>query len=139
MRYVGKKWPIPFCELCVRTAIVKDTRYGERAMCPGCGRWSWGRKPLADAATHAARKAAHAAFDPLWQQGFMTRGAAYRLLQQALGLTEDECHMAIMDRATAVLVPAAADEIRSRVDPEGTFFAIPDRRAAIAHPMRPTW
>ena len=41
---------------------------------------------LAKADLRAARKAAHAAFDPHWQNGQMSRGAAYQRLTAALAL-----------------------------------------------------
>jgi hypothetical protein len=69
-----------------------------------------------DRETHEARKAAHAAFDTLWKSGLMSRGAAYRALQGKLGLTADECHMKIMDAATASRVPQAAKEIQQEND-----------------------
>lgn len=42
-----------------------------------------------------ARIAAHAAFDPLWQddQFGMTRGEAYTWLAAQLGVSKQECHM----------------------------------------------
>jgi hypothetical protein len=76
--------------------------------------WSWSRdRPLVDRRTHNARQAAHKAFDELWRgpDAFLRRGAAYALLQQALGLTPDQCHMALMDVDTAERVPAAVQSI----------------------------
>ncbi len=72
-----------------------------------CGLWSWDRHPLADAATHEARKAAHAAFDELWKSGAMPRGKAYALLRKELGISKDECHIKLMDENTARRVPEA--------------------------------
>lgn len=46
------------------------------------------------------RSAAHAAFDPLWQSGEMSRNAAYRWLASELGMSRDECHMSLFDAAT---------------------------------------
>ena len=46
-----------------------------------------------DKASKAARIRAHAAFDPLWASGEMSRGAAYRWMQGALGLSQDEAHI----------------------------------------------
>lgn len=40
-----------------------------------------------------ARGAAHAAFDPLWKSGRMSRSAAYRWLGQQMNLPKEECHM----------------------------------------------
>lgn len=47
----------------------------------------------ADKATKQARITAHAAFDSLWKGGAMSRKAAYRWMQQALAMTEDEAHI----------------------------------------------
>jgi ssDNA-binding Zn-finger/Zn-ribbon topoisomerase 1 len=56
-----------------------------------------------------ARMAAHAAFDELWKDGAMSRGAAYAWLAKQLGMTEDECHIGnfgvdACERALAVCV-----------------------------------
>jgi len=76
---------------------------------------------LADHRLRSARRAAHAAFDPLWRGGPMTRAAAYRALADSLGLPRGDCHIGGMDEAQcaaavefaaqALAVPvAAADE-----------------------------
>ncbi len=46
-----------------------------------------------------ARMAAHAAFDPIWQKGRVSRSAAYDWLARELGLTREECHMLNFDEA----------------------------------------
>lgn len=46
--------PAPICPSCGQPAKERMTRYGVRHDC--CGLWSWGGKPLVDAATHAARR-----------------------------------------------------------------------------------
>jgi hypothetical protein len=97
------------CPKCGQTPAQQETRYGIRYAC--CGMWSWGDHPLADMETHAARKAAHAAFDVVWQQGYMRRGDAYALLQAKMGLCADDCHMKKMNAETARRVPTAANEI----------------------------
>lgn len=63
-----------------------------------CGRYvgaHYNGKPMgipADAETRAARVQAHRAFDPLWQSGrFLSRGAAYRWLSDAMG--EKQVHI----------------------------------------------
>lgn len=45
---------------------------------------------LANTELRAAKMAAHAAFDPLWQSGAKKRGAAYAWLATALGLDPDD-------------------------------------------------
>jgi len=44
-------------------------------------------------ALKAARRAAHAAFDPLWRQDGWDRGRAYRWLARHLGVSEAKCHI----------------------------------------------
>lgn len=56
--------------------------------------------PLADAPTRAARRRAHAAFDPLWQG--LAKGArarAYAWLAKQLGIPGSDCHIGHMDVA----------------------------------------
>ncbi|MBZ9943468.1 DUF3268 family zinc-finger domain-containing protein [Mesorhizobium sp. BR1-1-13] len=97
------------CPICRQPAERTETRYGPRNDC--CGLWSWGDKQLVDAETHAARKAAHDAFDPLWKTGTMTRTRAYRELRRALGISERSCHMAKMSKEMALKVPAAVGKM----------------------------
>lgn len=40
-----------------------------------------------------ARGEAHAAFDPLWKSGAMSRSQAYKWLAMQMGLRPDDCHM----------------------------------------------
>lgn len=49
-----------------------------------------------------ARMAAHAAFDPLWQDDDvgMDRGEAYGWLAKQLGIPKRDCHMLYFDEAT---------------------------------------
>lgn len=59
--------------------------------------------------TRKAREAAHAAFDPLWRRKIErdgvpkheARGAGYRWLAEQLGIHPDDCHIGVMDAATA--------------------------------------
>ena len=52
---------------------------------------------LADPELRRAKMAAHAAFDPLWKNGAMSRKEAYAWLAQALNLSPDDCHMGMFD------------------------------------------
>lgn len=106
------------CPYCGTPAVLVDSRviYGT-----SYGRaWACGRYPecdayvgchqgtdrpkgtLADAALRRARKAAHAAFDPLWQRrgGGNRRSVAYAWLARQLGLGVDDCHMGLFDLET---------------------------------------
>lgn len=51
---------------------------------------------LANAETRQLKQAAHAAFDPLWKSGSMSRTKAYAWLRDATGLSERECHIGWM-------------------------------------------
>lgn len=54
---------------------------------------------LADGHTRRLRQQAHAAFDPIWKGGSMSRSAAYAWLRNATGMTKKQCHMAWMSAA----------------------------------------
>lgn len=101
--------PVPVCPVCGKRARESQTRYGLRNTC--CGLWSWDRHPMVSAETHAARTAAHLAFDQLWKGGTMARHEAYSKLREVMGLTKDQCHMKLMDFETAKRVPEAVLEI----------------------------
>lgn len=105
--------PIPTCPKCGNEASEAKTRYGVRNAC--CGLWSWDRFPLACAATHEARKDAHVAFDELWISGQMSRTKAYKSLALTMKLAPGDCHIKMMDLATALQVKTAVASIRSRL------------------------
>lgn len=62
-----------------------------------------------NAATRAARILAHAAFDRLWQGGGMSRDAAYRWMQVALGMTKKQAHIGKFSEAECGALIAAVD------------------------------
>lgn len=93
---------VPMCPSCGKPAVLTATQHGPRAAC--CGLYSWGYGRLVDPETHAARNAAHAAFDPLWQHRTLDRSEAYRRLGAVMGLSTGECHIARMDAAQAARV-----------------------------------
>ena len=72
--------------------------------CLPCGAWV-GCHPgttkrvgrLANAETRRLKMAAHAAFDPLWKSGRMSRTQAYAWLREQLGLAERDCHIGWVD------------------------------------------
>ena len=107
------------CETCPKCGNAPQksmTRYGPRLDC--CGLWAWGDNPLADRATHDARKAAHAAFDPIWKSGRLSRGDAYKRLANALGMTRRDCHMKLMTAEQAQRVPAIAAMLKREHTPK---------------------
>lgn len=66
----------------------------------GCHRNSPTHKPLgtlADRNTRAWRSRAHAAFDPYWKSGAMSRTQAYHTLADRLGLPRGRAHISWMD------------------------------------------
>ena len=78
-----------------------------RPACPGTHGAHRDGRPLgtpADFETKQMRKAAHAAFDPLWDppEGgkpyFKDRGAAYRWIQTIMGLDAEKAHIGMFDR-----------------------------------------
>jgi hypothetical protein len=52
---------------------------------------------LADPALRIAKQQAHAAFDPLWQTGQMSRKEAYRWLAETLAIPAEEAHVGLFD------------------------------------------
>lgn len=80
--------------------------------CAACRAWvgchDGTTKPLgtlADARLRNARIAAHAAFDPLWRGGGLTRARAYLWLAKELGLAEEATHIGqfTIEQCAAVL------------------------------------
>lgn len=63
---------------------------------------------------------AHAAFDTLWKGGEMPRGDAYRWMQGALGMSQDEAHIGRFDVATCDRLVAAV-EARGDADDDPTY------------------
>lgn len=59
---------------------------------------------LANAQLRRAKQSAHAAFDPLWKEGGMTRIQAYQWLASGLRITEDHCHIGMFTVAKCDLV-----------------------------------
>ena len=59
---------------------------------------------LANAELRKAKTQAHAAFDPLWKTGYMSRSAAYAWLAKCLKLPPEQCHIGMFDVATCEIV-----------------------------------
>lgn len=95
----------------------------------GCSRWPTctGKvgmhadgRPLGfpgDAATRAARTAAHVAFDKLWRgaRAPLTRDKAYRFMQRLMGLSEDEAHIGKFTKEQCEKLVALLESRRERV------------------------
>ena len=88
----------------------RRTRYGTRWTCPfqGCSVVCWnGRTSTpADEETRKARQAAHAAFDPFWKGGCLSKAAAYKELAAYMGLTLKETHIGQFDQSQCAVVMA---------------------------------
>ena len=95
------------CEPCDAYVGCHQRARGRRGM--GDGTVPLGR--LANAELRRAKQDAHAAFDPLWKKGSMSRGAAYGWLSEAIGIPEDQCHIGMLDVAGCRAVVTA---VRSR-------------------------
>ena len=99
------------CPYCDQQARYMDSKhiyhgvsYGMSYVCLPCQAWvgvhKGSDKPLgrlANAELRSWKIKAHAAFDPLWKSKKMSRGAAYRLLQDKLGIDKSECHIGMFD------------------------------------------
>jgi hypothetical protein len=55
---------------------------------------------LANVAHRRLKKAAHRAFDPVWQSNQLGRNEAYFWLAQQLGIEIKDCHIGLFDEAT---------------------------------------
>lgn len=104
----------PFCPYCgeLSKLVYGDVVYPHRGdlrnkpfyLCGPCKAWV-GCHPgtttplgrLADAGLRKAKSAAHAAFDPFWRSGKMSRGTAYAKLGDELGIPREEVHIGMMD------------------------------------------
>lgn len=100
----------PYCgsdTKCIDSATIYGRSYGWVWVCVNypecdsyCGCHPGTKKPLgrlADYELRKAKKAAHAAFDPMWKKGTMKRTVAYRWLSQQLGIPEKCCHIGMFD------------------------------------------
>jgi zinc-finger-containing domain len=99
----------PFCPRCGCEARVMRTRFGNRHEC--CGLWSWHDRPLVDAKTHEARRAAHDAFDKVWKDKPTKRETAYAMLAKRLNIPLKDCHIALMSAKQAKMVPKIAKQM----------------------------
>jgi hypothetical protein len=83
--------------------LPKATQYGTRHNCPakGCtvACWDGDTSTPADEETRALRHRCHELFDHLWQDGKMSREAAYSWLSRAMGLQRDQAHIGMFDAA----------------------------------------
>lgn len=67
---------------------------------------------LANAKLRAMKSSAHAAFDPMWRNGDMTRSAAYSWLASTLEIEKDQCHIGMFNEFTCMRVIIASNSWR---------------------------
>lgn len=98
------------CDYCQRnaplvsSAVVYGKCYGPIYYCKPCHAWVGVHKgttnPLGRLANSCLRywkKRAHAAFDPIWKSGDISRKEAYAWLGRNLGLRRHETHIGMFD------------------------------------------
>lgn len=106
---------ITTCAYCGGGVSLKDSKiiygrsYGNIYICdkyPECDAYvgvhkSDGKTPLGTIANkelRELRKICHNNyFDPLWKSGKITRNEAYKFLQRIMGLTAEDCHIAMFN------------------------------------------
>ncbi len=69
---------------------------------------------LANAELRAAKRLAHAAFDPLWRDYGMKRAEAYEWLAGALEIAARDCHIGMFDVETCRRVVGLCNSFKNR-------------------------
>lgn len=105
-----KVW-CPYCgqaaELVDSSAVYRRS-YGMIWMCQPCGAYvgvhsnSPTHAPLGTLANkelRLLRNQVHSKFDPLWRTGKMKRTQAYAWLAKKLNISQERCHVAMMDES----------------------------------------
>lgn len=85
---------------------------------------------LANAELRKARQAAHAAFDPIWNENLMKRTEAYSWLANELGLKVNRCHIGFFDVAQCV----EAKRLSAQLFEDLTAFDHDERITVIRQP-----
>ena len=101
-------WSCPYCG--APTQLVDSAEiYGHPLglkcyICKPCQAWVGCYKGTDRALGRVANKAlrrlkhqAHEAFDPIWQEGYITRAAAYEVLSTAFQLPKEQTHIGMFD------------------------------------------
>lgn len=99
--YTKRFWQCKPCDAYVGCHPKKTSRGGGK----GDGFVPLGR--LANKALRSAKIRAHAAFDPIWKSGEMSRADAYAWLAGAIGMSRQNCHIGMMDEDACRAVVAA--------------------------------
>lgn len=108
-----------FCDYCgeraefVDSKIVYGKSYGKIYLCRKCMAYVGVHKGtdiplgrLANAELRHWKKAAHAAFDPIWKYGLKKRNEAYAWLASCMGLPVKKTHIGMFDVAQCKQVVA---------------------------------
>lgn len=72
-----------------------------------------GQWHVSDASTRKMRIKAHEAFDRAWSAAGISRGRAYKMLAEMLGLAQKDCHIQHFDAATCEKVIGLSPLIRN--------------------------
>lgn len=109
-------WSLKFwcCEPC--GAYVGCHKKGSTALVGKRQILSDGTLPLgvlANAELRKAKSAAHAAFDPAWRNGVMSRSAAYTWLASALGIKKHDCHIGLFSVEQCQRVIQLMNEVKA--------------------------
>lgn len=120
---LGDILPEP-CPTCGARVILRASRYGgfwaceERSCDTLVGAHKGSRAPLgtpADKETRQARIEAHAAFDLLWRDRWMSRREAYAWLRGAMALSHEDAHIGRMSFEQCAEVVDAANRKLKRL------------------------
>lgn len=121
----------PLCDYCHRPAVLVDSEavyersYGPIWICWKCQAWvgvhenSPRYQPLgrlANRRLRMAKSAAHAALDPLWKRGLMTRKGAYAWLAEQMNLPVKRTHIGWFDEAQCQRVIDHVKAYRARLN-----------------------
>lgn len=92
----------------------KKFHYCERCQawvgCHGRSKRPLGR--ISDSLLRRSKQTAHAAFDPIWKSGHLSRTQAYEWLAQQMGLPVHRCHIGYFDVDQCRKVEAISDAYR---------------------------
>lgn len=117
----------PYCgsdTKCVDSSIIYGRSYGSVWVCDRypecdscCGCHPNTKNPLgrlANKELREAKKRAHAAFGPLWRSRELTRGEAYQMLAELLGIDKSICHIGMFDVEACRKVVQVMEKLRRR-------------------------
>jgi hypothetical protein len=126
------------CPYCIKPAKLVDSivvyrtaSYGMMWLCAPCDAYVGTHRdskqhiPLGRLANAELRKwkiRAHAAFDPLWKNGEMSRGKAYLLMQDLMGISAGQAHIGEFTVDDCKLLIEKLKERRENLAAAGQLF-----------------